>query len=114
LLKETQRAGVQNAAKPARGPSHSLAENSTGGGGGGSTIIKRRKGEVRRGSIQEVANTDNSISTRRATSVPVEKSENTVRREHVSPLSPLKGINYILTSSPEGGMPYQPGDKGRL
>jgi len=69
---------------------------------------------VRRGSIQEVANIDNSISTRRATSVPVEKSEDTVRREHVSPLSPLKGINYILTSSPEGGTPYQPGDKGRL
>jgi len=63
------------------------------------------------------ANSNNPISTRtrQATSVPVENSEGTTRRECVSPHPPHKGIKLILTfSTDEEGTPYQSGGVGRL
>lgn len=62
------------------------------------------------------ANSNNPISTRtrQATSVPVENSEGTTRRERISPHPPHKGIKLILTFSSDEGTPYQSGGVGRL
>ncbi|KYN12749.1 hypothetical protein ALC57_15074 [Trachymyrmex cornetzi] len=56
-----------------------------------------------------------SLSTRRATSVPAEKSEDTARRERVSP-HPSRHIesNISLLSSDEEGTQFQPGGVGKL
>ena len=111
---DIHRAGVQNAAKPARAPSRPPQRTSPEAGGPRTSGAKERCGE---GAYRKLPASTNSTSarTRRATSVPVEKSEGTARRERVSPHPPPKGIDILISStSEEEGTPYQPGGVGRL
>ncbi|KYN27567.1 hypothetical protein ALC57_03026, partial [Trachymyrmex cornetzi] len=101
-VKTIQKAGVQNAAKPARAPSHPPPPPP-----------QRTSSEAG----WKVTTNDQPVSskTRRATSVPVEKSNDTTRWEHVSPHPPrIKGTHILISSSSdEEGTPFQPGSVGR-
>ncbi|KYN29080.1 hypothetical protein ALC57_01492, partial [Trachymyrmex cornetzi] len=114
-VKSIIRAGVQNAAKPVRAPSHPLQRTLPEAGGSRPSVEKQKCGE---GAVKKLpANKEPPISTRtrRATSVPAEKSEDTARRERVSPNPPRHIENYIsLLSSDEEGTQFQPSGVGRL
>ncbi|XP_018362812.1 PREDICTED: uncharacterized protein DKFZp434B061-like, partial [Trachymyrmex cornetzi] len=114
-VKSTTKAGVQNAAKPVRAPSHPPQRTSPEAGGSRPPVTNRKSGE---GAIKKLpANKEHPISTRtrRATSVPAEKCEATARRERVSPHPPRHIENYIsLLSSDEEGTQFQPSGVGRL
>ncbi|KYN22491.1 hypothetical protein ALC57_05102, partial [Trachymyrmex cornetzi] len=114
-VKSTIKAGVQSAAKPVRAPSRPPQRTSPEAGDSRPPVTKEKCGE---GAVKKLpANKEPPISTRtrRATSVPAEKSEDTARRERVSPHPPRHIENYIsLLSSDEEGTQFQPGGVGRL
>ncbi|XP_018370109.1 PREDICTED: mucin-5AC-like [Trachymyrmex cornetzi] len=114
-VKSIPKAGVQNAAKPVRAPSHPPQRTSLEAGGPRPPVAKEKCGE---GAVKKLpANKEPPISTRtrRATSVPAEKSEDTARRERVSPHPPRHiESNISLLSSDEEGTQFQPNGVGRL
>ncbi|KYN12750.1 hypothetical protein ALC57_15075, partial [Trachymyrmex cornetzi] len=85
------------------------------GGGSRPSVEKQKCGE---GAVKKLpANKEPPISTRtrRATSVPAEKSEDTARRERVSPNPSCHIENYIsLLSSDEESTQFQPSGVRRL
>ncbi|XP_018358522.1 PREDICTED: uncharacterized protein LOC108758207, partial [Trachymyrmex cornetzi] len=105
-VKSISKTGVQNAAKLARAPSQPPQRTSPVAGGSRPSVEKIKCGE---GALKKLpVNKDLPVSSRirRATSVPVEKCDDTARRERVSP-HPSRNIkNYILLSSSdeEGGL----------
>ena len=114
-VKEIQRAGVPNAAKPARAPSRPPQRTPLAGGPRTSIGAKEKCGEGAHKKLPANSNEPVSSRTRRATSVPVENSEGTARRERVFPHPPRHGIELILSSSSdEEGTPHQSGGVGRL
>ncbi|KYN09762.1 hypothetical protein ALC57_18115, partial [Trachymyrmex cornetzi] len=95
LVKTIQKAGVQNAVKSARAPSHPPQRTSSEAMGPRRAVEKEKCGE---GAYRKLlANKERPISsrTRRATSVPVENSE-TTRRGRISPHPPRNKDNYII------------------
>ncbi|XP_018311003.1 mucin-5AC-like, partial [Mycetomoellerius zeteki] len=107
------RASAQNATRSARAPSHPPQRTSPEAGGPRKSMEKEKCGE---GAYKKLpANHDLPVSsrTRRATSVPIEKREDTARRERVSPHPPRRKIYNISSSSDDEGTPIQPGGVGR-
>ncbi|KYN14799.1 hypothetical protein ALC57_12991 [Trachymyrmex cornetzi] len=103
-----------NPVKPVHAPSHPLQRTPPVAGSSRQPVMKEKCGE---GAFKKLpANKEQPISsrTRRATSMPAEKSD-TTRRERVSPHPPRHIGNYIsLTSPGEEGTQFQPGGVGRL
>ncbi|KYN20097.1 hypothetical protein ALC57_07554, partial [Trachymyrmex cornetzi] len=99
-VKSTTKAGVQNAAKPVRAPSHPPQRTSPEAGGSRPPVTNRKSGE---GAIKKLpANKEHPISTRtrRATSVPAENLPPTTRG------SPAGSPGEILISiSPATSLP---------